>query len=476
MSVDVLLSATGIGLSIPVLVAIRSRTLRVRLTAEAALVVAISILMLVQGVSPLSAGDMHASLLEGAWLRALTVVWWLIGARLVATLSVAILGRDARARQARLFSDLIAGGIYISAAVVVASSVLGLPVRGLVATSGVIAVVLGLAAQNALADIFSGIAVGVEQPFAVGDRVSVGEDVQGIAAEMNWRAVRLRTDGGDLVTVPNSAVAKARLVNHDRPTRGRSVSVRLPVCSRAPDENVATLLRHAVLLCPDIAVEPTPTIALTEVGVRSVWFNIDFNVVDSSHLAQARSQVLSQARRLLRHGGIGSGAHRGPADLIREMALFRRLEPAHIEELLRRLVPTDLPAGTSLFAEGSTGDELYVVRAGVLDVLRNDPAGRRSLGRIGPGGYLGVISMMTGKPRQASVEALTDVELLVLAKRDLADLLCSEPSLKAAIEQSVLHLTDLLADPITQAIEPTADHGVLSKLLDALVGDHRGGR
>jgi small-conductance mechanosensitive channel len=50
-------------------------------------------------------------------------------------------------------------------------------------TSGVTAVILGLALQNILADVFFGIAIGLEQPFHVGDRVSVGDSVEGVVVQ-----------------------------------------------------------------------------------------------------------------------------------------------------------------------------------------------------------------------------------------------------------------------------------------------------
>ena len=472
MTQSILLPAAAIAVAILVQVVVRSHLLLVRLAAEAILTLAIGAVLLLQGATPLSIGNAVAHH-EGAWLQALAVVWWLVSARLVVTLSVAILGRSARARKARLFSDLVAGGVYVGAALVVANSVFDLPVRGLIATSGVIAVVLGLALQNVLADLFSGIAVGIEQPFAVGDRVSVGDDAEGIVTEMNWRAVQLETDGGDLVTVPNNTIAKARLVNRDRPTKRRSATVRMPVRSQAPAQYIFALLRQAFLLCPDVMDMPPPVISIDEVGVRDLWIALSYEVVDSHHLNRARGQVLRQARRLLRHGGIGPGSHQGASDLLREMPLFRALAPDHLQALLDKLSPMSVSSGASLFTEGSKGIEFYVVRSGVLDVVREGATGRRSLGRIGPGGHLGVVSMMTGEPRQASVEALTDVELLVLSKQSLGEMLQLDPSLTPAIQQSARHLTELLTDTATQSLEPAIEHSVFAKLLDLLTIGHR---
>src|SRR5262249_46604483 len=155
--------------------------------------------------------------LANAWFRALVVVWWLIGARLIVNTIVLVRGRDRKSREARLFSDLASALIYITTIWIILNSVLDLNVQGLLVTSGVIAIVLGLALQNTLADVFCGLAIGLEQPFHVGDRISIGDSVEGVIVQMNWRSIRIQTDEDDLATVPNSVVAKGQIINRSVP-------------------------------------------------------------------------------------------------------------------------------------------------------------------------------------------------------------------------------------------------------------------
>src|ERR1700761_3086743 len=133
-----------LGITIAVILAVRSRSVRTKVLAEILLLIVLGWFLAARGTSPLPMSTDLDHRPDGAWLRALDVVWWLVGARLVVTGTAVALGRDARSRQARLFSDLVSGVIYITAALIVLNSVLGLPVKGVLATSGVIAIVLGL--------------------------------------------------------------------------------------------------------------------------------------------------------------------------------------------------------------------------------------------------------------------------------------------------------------------------------------------
>ena len=87
------------------------------------------------------------------------ILWWL-------HLSWAVIGfvriylvLEGKPAQARLLQDIVVGIVYLSATSSALAFVFGVPVGTLIATSGVIAIALGLALQNTLGDVFSGIAL-----------------------------------------------------------------------------------------------------------------------------------------------------------------------------------------------------------------------------------------------------------------------------------------------------------------------------
>ncbi|MGY2735049.1 hypothetical protein [Sphingomonas sp. UYP23] len=152
----IFLPAAILALTLFCILVVRSRPIAVRLSCELVLLVVIMACLVARGTSPLPSGPNLARHADAAWLRALAVIWWLIGARVLAVVAAVVLGHDARSRRARLLSDLLAGAIYLATVLVILNSVLELPIKGLLATSGVIAIVLGLALQNTLADVFLG--------------------------------------------------------------------------------------------------------------------------------------------------------------------------------------------------------------------------------------------------------------------------------------------------------------------------------
>src|SRR6267142_1059784 len=130
----------------------RNLSNRARFAFDLVCLVALSAVLYERGGPSLFESPVAAPGASTIWLRAEIAAWWILSARIVVGLLYFTVRHDRRSREARLFFDLVAAAIYVCAALIVLKLVLALPVGGLLATSGVVAVVLGLALQNTLAD------------------------------------------------------------------------------------------------------------------------------------------------------------------------------------------------------------------------------------------------------------------------------------------------------------------------------------
>ena len=395
-----------------------------------------------------SGGANSASL----WLNAVAGIWWLLGARvLVAVMSFA-LNYNRRWREARLFPDLTAAAIYTAAVLVVLISVLALPIGGLIATSGVLAIVLGLALQNTLADVFAGIAFGIEAPFNVGDRISVGDKIEGTVVQMNWRSIRILTDGDDVAIVPNSVVAKSDIVNRSFPTRVRSAFIELSCPATSNPERVIDTLQQATLLCPSILSAPACSAVLTRLGSRESRYRVTFSVSDTEQLSTTKDLLFRHSMRQLYYSGLyfphtaqdirapdegtGRPSH-AVLPLLQDMILFESLEAAHLAELASHVSPRSLEPGDVLFTQAGTGATLFIVVSGILQISQDTQfSGQQTLGFIGAGDYIGEVSLLTGAPYAATATARTPCKLYALDCHVIKRLLAENSDLYAEFDRS----------------------------------------
>jgi small-conductance mechanosensitive channel len=169
---------------------------------------------------------------------------------------------EGQPREARLLQDLVVGVVYLGTALSILAFVFGVPIGALVATSGVIAIVLGLALQNTLGDVFSGIALTLGRPYGIGDWILLSDGTEGRVVESTWRSTHVLTSANNVVVLPNSLLAKLGLTNISHPDERHSVTLTVRVAPTRMPAIVVDVMRSVLLSCNSIVQEPPPIVAL----------------------------------------------------------------------------------------------------------------------------------------------------------------------------------------------------------------------
>ena len=117
------------------------------------------------------------------------------------------------------------------------------------------------------------------------------------------------------------------------------------------------------------------------------------------------------------------------AEMLAEVPLFALLDDQERAVLAERLEVETHPGATALFNRGDPGDALYVVREGEVEIwVKNDTGERMVLETCKRGDFFGEISLLDEGPRTASALAKTAVELLVVDREDLEQLIKLRPA------------------------------------------------
>lgn len=129
--------------------------------------------------------------------------------------------------------------------------------------------------------------------------------------------------------------------------------------------------------------------------------------------------------------------------LVRDLPLFRDLDPELLDELVETIEWFAVPGGTTLFEDGDMPDALYFVINGSLGAYQTTPDGhRRLVGRAASGETVGEMALISGKPRSATVIALRDTELARLPRSAFEQLMLSHPQGLLRISQLMVHRLD----------------------------------
>ncbi|MGD0503667.1 MAG: mechanosensitive ion channel domain-containing protein [Steroidobacteraceae bacterium] len=254
-----------------------------------------------------SSGSMHLP------LELFGIAWWILGAWLIRSLLTLVLRRtifpnDYQPHARRLFADLASGMLYIVAFVGIMDTVLKQPISAFLATSGVLAIVLGLALQNTLADVFSGLAINIERPFGAGDWITMNDTVEGQIIEIDWRATRIRTFSNDMVVIPNSVIAKAIVTNHRKLDAPYISSLALNIDSAVSPARVIEALVTAASTSPGVAQGNKPAAYACGFADSLVTYKLYFAVDSFIATPEVQSAVIIRITDALRSGKIQIGA------------------------------------------------------------------------------------------------------------------------------------------------------------------------
>ena len=139
---------------------------------------------------------------------------------------------------------------------------------------GVVAIILGLALQSTLGDVFSGIVLSFSRPYRPGDWVSIDGGTDGRVVELNWRATYILTARRDLAIVPNSTIAKSKIVNVSSPSGLHGTTVTVQVDAGTPPSRCSEILEHAIRNSRLIVATPAPTITVKAINATYTEFEI----------------------------------------------------------------------------------------------------------------------------------------------------------------------------------------------------------
>ena len=466
-----LLFGLAVGIDLVVLRFVPKRKQVVRFACMSVLFAIETVLIIALVNSPLHPIYRPQDLGRTFWIQLLICVWWVLAARELVT-SLQLLGALRKsAIHNKLLLNIIAASIYICAGLAMLGIVFRFPLQGVMATSGIIAIVLGLALQSTLSDVFSGISLNIERPFLIGDEILLEGGAEGKVIEVNWRSTHLRNSANDLIIIPNSAIAKMRIQNHSGESQRYNGTLSIVVDSANEPEMVLEILKQVAMTCAAILEHPAPSVCVVDFKADRITYEINFSTASIALSGDARSQFIAQlykrARPAVRPGPACSAAGQDAlqprpiflfpeTELFNHIPLLEALADSEKSELGGKLIRQTFRPGEQIMRQGTTMEAVQFIFSGVLDATHEAQGGRKvKVGRLGPGDSFGTISLLTGMHTElVTLTSVTPGLLLGLCSKDLEPVLQSRPELAETLSHSVSKRQQLIAMFDQAAVKP----------------------
>ena len=338
-------------------------------------------------------------------------------------------------------------------------------VTGLWATSGAIGLIVGFALRNLILDMFSGLAIHLEQPFRVGDWIichtRMGK-MAGRVEETNWRTTRLWTADANIIVIPNSLLTSTVMTNCSLPDDAREFEQTLVLDFRVPVERALRLLNAAMRQTVEekgILATPPAKARVSNTLPDGIEYMISYYIrPEQVSIGKARDLLLRNVLNHLSNAGVGMSNPRRDVFLARmpwrqrdwrndkdlgrqlaRLAMFEGLSDTELGQLASRAKVYPLRKGDTVVAQGDAGDSMFIIAEGLLTVSLRQPDGSElTVADLAPGQFFGERSLLTGEPRSATVTCAADCTVVEVGKDAIATLLQANGALVETFSRAAL--------------------------------------
>jgi MscS family membrane protein len=219
---------------------------------------------------------------------------WLIGA-VFNRLSAACVSMGGFVREG-MDAQLVRLGFQIAAVIIIGATTihlgarLGLPTYSLITGLGIGGLAVALAGREALSNVIGTIMIILDRPFKLGDYIVLGEGERGEVAEVGLRSTRIRTRDDILISIPNSVIANAKMINESAPVSMSRIRIKVGVAYDSELETVEQILLSIAEQNKAVVPDPAPRIRFRSFGDSA----LELELLCWIHLPAGKGRTIHQ--------------------------------------------------------------------------------------------------------------------------------------------------------------------------------------
>lgn len=360
-----------------------------------------------------------------------------------------------RSRVPKLLIDLARLFLILLGSAIVLATVWNADLAGLVTALGVSSIVIGLALQDTLGSVMSGIALLFERPFSVGDWLYVG-GVVGQVIDINWRAIRLQTLEREMVIIPHKVISGETIRNFNQPFQLHAERIRLGFSYNDPPNLARQVLKSTALETQGILSDPEPQIFTVSYDDFAVTYEVKFFIRDYGELEEIRDRFMTRvwyaaqrshltipfpSRTLYHFHGPTTQAKQVSekfTDSLNSLPAFVPLDKQQqkLKSPSQGIMLQHFATGEFVVRQGYTGNALYIIVSGQARVTTTNSLEQEvEVLILKAGEFFGEMALFSGEPSTVSVIALEDLEVLMIDAFVVNQMIDRQPSFAREISQ-----------------------------------------
>jgi small-conductance mechanosensitive channel/CRP-like cAMP-binding protein len=349
--------------------------------------------------------------------------------------------------------------------------------KGVLAGSGIAAIILGFAGQNLFGGIIAGMSLQINRPYKVGDWLQVGDRFAEVR-EINWRSTRLCTNDTIYLDIPNNEIVKSTIINLHYPTEVHAMRIRVGVDYNVPPNRVKDALSRAAMNANGVLPNPPVKVFLVDFADHAVTYEIKFYMGNHARINEINDAVRTSVWYELKRQRInipypirtlqverrkaltGDEDHQEARAILRGEPLFDCLSDTQIENLVKRSQLDHFGRGERVIEEGAEGDSMFILLRGSAEVSVAKNGSAIPVATLRSGDCFGEMSLLTGEKRSATVRADGDCYVMEISKDVMGEVIRESPDclkqLSELLAKRKMETEGILKDLATSSADQAA--------------------
>jgi len=174
----------------------------------------------------------------------------------------------------------------------VLSNVWDLDLGSMLTALGVSSLVIGLALQEPLGNLFNGVSLLMANPFKKGDWVQVGDDTGKVSA-ISWRSVKIHTPFNEQIVLPNNLLGKEKIKNLSRPSKIHAKLLKFGFSYNDTPEKAKEVLLSVATQNPKVLEDPPPLAIAMSMDDFAITYGLKFYIEDFEDIIMINDQLIS---------------------------------------------------------------------------------------------------------------------------------------------------------------------------------------
>ena len=359
-----------------------------------------------------------------------------------------------RARVPKLLIDLFRLFLVLLGTAIVLATVWNADLAGLVTALGVSSIVIGLALQDTLGSVMSGIALLFERPFSVGDWLKVG-DIQGQVIDINWRAVRLITFEREMVIIPHKLIGNEIIRNFSQPQAIHAERIRVGFSYKSPPNLVKHVMHSTALETQGILKHPDPQVFTISYDDSAITYEVKFFIDDYSELEEIRDRFMSRVWYAAQRSGLAipfpirtvynfhgptsqaEGTSKKFTESLQSLPSFVPLDKSVDPDISNSgICLQHFGSGETVIKQGTENNALYILVSGSAAIAVQDITGvTHEILTVKTGEFFGEMTLFSGEPSPIAVTAAEDLEVMMISAEAVNQMIDRQPNFAREISQ-----------------------------------------